>query len=359
MLTARQVSEQTFGTGLRGYETGEVDEFLARVVKSLTSWELGKAGSVTSLDVQQVTFGTAHHGYELSEVDAFLDQVVAALRTHERNAGRQVQPLTPSPLTDAPIGVRLGEGREDAEPDDPSGEKEVVSVGREYAAGRVETAGSKFAGLGTRVLRTPPSSPRRRSPPRRRRFLRLWAVGLVGSFMGGVAVLLAGDPGLWIGEDWVSTRGVVEDVHREVHSDGESRRYVYRAWVRFQDDDRRTHYVWVRVDEPNVEMVSLRYDPSDPTRTDGGCRQEGRLVDPFGRIPSASFDDRYLCQSKYQEWAFAVPAAVFWLGVLYLTAGSRRPGGWWTKGEIRNEIRESYRRGRDEVRTDSMARRRR
>lgn len=102
MLTARQVSEQTFGTGLRGYDRNEVDECLARVAESLTAWEGGKPGSETSLDVQQVTFAIAVHGYEIDVVDDFLDQVVAALRTHERKASHQGQPLPPSPHADAP-----------------------------------------------------------------------------------------------------------------------------------------------------------------------------------------------------------------------------------------------------------------
>ena len=92
MLTARQVSEQIFGTALRGYDPDEVDEFLVRVVESLAGWESGKAGSVTSIDVAQVTFATRIRGYDLDEVDDFLDDGADTLNTYEQKAGHQGEP---------------------------------------------------------------------------------------------------------------------------------------------------------------------------------------------------------------------------------------------------------------------------
>lgn len=108
MLTARDVEKVTFtGTRLRrGYDEREVDEFLRRVASTLHQLEnLGSRGSapevraVTPEEVSRVRFTQtqARNGYDEGEVDAFLDKVVETLRHHAADADIRVPALPDRP----------------------------------------------------------------------------------------------------------------------------------------------------------------------------------------------------------------------------------------------------------------------
>src|SRR5437016_696953 len=84
-ITAADVSAAAFGKppfGKRGYDEGEVDDFLRRVADTLAMAPGG--ARVTSADVHDVAFRKprlgSSRGYDEDEVDAFLDLVEAELR---------------------------------------------------------------------------------------------------------------------------------------------------------------------------------------------------------------------------------------------------------------------------------------
>jgi DivIVA domain-containing protein len=90
LLTARQVESATFKTSIRGYDPGEVDAFVDKIIESLSRHESGRRGGreiITSDQITVATFSTTLRGYDLNGVDDFLDDVVATLR-HYESGGR-------------------------------------------------------------------------------------------------------------------------------------------------------------------------------------------------------------------------------------------------------------------------------
>ncbi|GAA1988860.1 DivIVA domain-containing protein [Amycolatopsis minnesotensis] len=90
-LTADDVTNVEFGTSLigkRGYAKHEVDEFLARIERTLNGED-----DLTAAEVHHVMFGKpliGKRGYDEREVDVFLDEVEEELISR---SGLRPQPL--------------------------------------------------------------------------------------------------------------------------------------------------------------------------------------------------------------------------------------------------------------------------
>ena len=120
-ITAADVHTVRFSKppfGRRGYDEGEVDEFLRLVAEALT--QLPGMSGITGDRVHDISFRkpkVGSRGYDEDEVDAFLDLVEAELRWRESPEGRQERhaEISPSPATRAvravAVAVLLDGGR--------------------------------------------------------------------------------------------------------------------------------------------------------------------------------------------------------------------------------------------------------
>jgi DivIVA domain-containing protein len=120
-ITAADVHSVRFGKppfGRRGYDEGEVDEFLRLVAEALT--QLPGMSRVTGERVHEIAFRkprVGSRGYDEDEVDAFLDLVEAELRWRESPEGRQerLADISPAPPARAvravAVAVLLDQGR--------------------------------------------------------------------------------------------------------------------------------------------------------------------------------------------------------------------------------------------------------
>ncbi|BBE22281.1 DivIVA domain-containing protein [Arthrobacter sp. MN05-02] len=86
MVVARPDSSPFARVGRRelGYDTGQVDRFLARVRGQYTAQ--GPDGDLTSRDIRTVAFAPARGGYEPRAVDAALDRFEDGFAQRERDA---------------------------------------------------------------------------------------------------------------------------------------------------------------------------------------------------------------------------------------------------------------------------------
>lgn len=120
-ITAADVHAVRFSKppfGRRGYDEGEVDEFLRLVAESLT--QLPGLSRVDGDRVREISFRkpkVGSRGYDEDEVDAFLDLVETELRWRESPEGRQERfaEISPSPSARAvravAVAVLLDRGR--------------------------------------------------------------------------------------------------------------------------------------------------------------------------------------------------------------------------------------------------------
>ena len=114
VLTSQEVMNAKFSQAtFEGYEQGEVDAFLDRVITTLQAWDLDSAqpagtsqAALTSHDVLNTKFSIAKFfgGYEQDEIDEFLDEVTETLRAWEkRTAADPSQPAAPGMLTSGDV----------------------------------------------------------------------------------------------------------------------------------------------------------------------------------------------------------------------------------------------------------------
>jgi DivIVA domain-containing protein len=79
------------GWGKKGYDTAEVDAFLARAVEALTALALRRVPQLTADEVHAVVFRKPRlgrgRGYDEDEVDALLDRIEQTLRARTQPAG--------------------------------------------------------------------------------------------------------------------------------------------------------------------------------------------------------------------------------------------------------------------------------
>jgi DivIVA domain-containing protein len=92
-LTSREVTRAEFATVRlkEGYDMPEVDDFLDRVVETLTGHERSMYVStgITATAVQNQEFTTVRipEGYDMREVDEFLNRVVETFLEYEKRSG--------------------------------------------------------------------------------------------------------------------------------------------------------------------------------------------------------------------------------------------------------------------------------
>jgi DivIVA domain-containing protein len=90
MIASADVNPSTFTTTRfrEGYDTDEVDSFLARVKTTLEAYERRSGGfaGITAAQVVTTRFQPTKYrlGYNQDQVDALLDQVVTALQYYEK-----------------------------------------------------------------------------------------------------------------------------------------------------------------------------------------------------------------------------------------------------------------------------------
>ena len=120
-VTAADVHAVRFGKppfGRRGYDEGEVDEFLRLVADALA--QPPGMSRITGERVHEIAFRkpkVGSRGYDEDEVDAFLDVVEAEMRWRESPEGRQevLREVTPAPPARAvravAVAVVLDRGR--------------------------------------------------------------------------------------------------------------------------------------------------------------------------------------------------------------------------------------------------------
>ena len=121
-VTAADVHAVRFGKppfGRRGYDEGEVDEFLRLVSEALA--QPPGATRITGDRVHEISFRkpkVGSRGYDEDEVDAFLDLVEAELRwrespegRHERVAADHTPPPPPRAVRAVAVAVLLDRGR--------------------------------------------------------------------------------------------------------------------------------------------------------------------------------------------------------------------------------------------------------
>jgi len=130
-ISAADVHSVAFGKppfGKRGYDEGEVDDFLRRVADTLA--QPPGSGRVTAADVHDVAFRKPRlgsRGYDEDEVDAFLDLVEGELRWRASAEGRRelsvaaAAPVQASRVRAVAVAVLADRGRmlatENTEPD--------------------------------------------------------------------------------------------------------------------------------------------------------------------------------------------------------------------------------------------------
>ncbi len=85
-LTAQHINEQTFARAVRGYAMHEVDEYLDRAAEEIDRWQDALTRGIrpttrllTPREVSEVIFSKAVRGYDMGEVDEFLDELAAEL----------------------------------------------------------------------------------------------------------------------------------------------------------------------------------------------------------------------------------------------------------------------------------------
>jgi DivIVA domain-containing protein len=78
-LTAEQVQEVVFTSRKHGYRPRDVDAFLDRVYRQLSTGRVAATRLRTGADLLAVRLPKASHGYDSAEVDAFLGRAAATL----------------------------------------------------------------------------------------------------------------------------------------------------------------------------------------------------------------------------------------------------------------------------------------
>ena len=78
-LTAEQVREVVFTSRKHGYQPRDVDAFLERVWRQLSTGRVAGTRLRTGADLMAVRLAKASHGYDPGEVEAFLGRAAATL----------------------------------------------------------------------------------------------------------------------------------------------------------------------------------------------------------------------------------------------------------------------------------------
>jgi DivIVA domain-containing protein len=103
VLTSQDIAKAQFMTVRlkEGYDMGEVDDFLDRLVATMEKYEQGvaeRSGAISATDVREQGFTTVRirEGYDMADVDELLDQAAETLQTLESRPARpQAQPHQP------------------------------------------------------------------------------------------------------------------------------------------------------------------------------------------------------------------------------------------------------------------------
>lgn len=106
MLTAQQVLNTKFSaTKFReGYDVEQVDDYLDRVMATLTAYEAGDRpgrGLLTAAEAQGARFSATkwREGYDVTEVDDLIDSIISTLRSYEADTTPPPEPAVPHPAS--------------------------------------------------------------------------------------------------------------------------------------------------------------------------------------------------------------------------------------------------------------------